>query len=72
MCPSKEDEFNEMLVSTSSEVLDFSDVILNFVYHSSSSPFVSELCGPAARYQPISITGVNAVLTGCRLLRSVK
>lgn len=45
MCPSKEDEFNEMLVSTSSDVLDFSDVILNLVYHS-SSPFVSELCDP--------------------------
>jgi len=44
MCPSKVDEFNEMLVSTSSEVLDFSDVILSFVYPSSSS-FVSEVCG---------------------------
>ena len=44
MCPSKVDEFNEMLVSTSSEVLDFSDVILSVVYPF-SSPFVSEVCG---------------------------
>lgn len=31
MCPGKEEEFNEVLVSTISEVLDFSDVILNFL-----------------------------------------
>jgi 5'-deoxynucleotidase YfbR-like HD superfamily hydrolase len=31
MCPSKEEEFNEIIVSTISEVLDFSEVILNFL-----------------------------------------
>ncbi len=31
MCPSKEEEFNKILVSTISEVLDFSDVIMNFL-----------------------------------------
>ena len=31
MCPNKADEFNKILISTISEVLDFSDVILNFL-----------------------------------------
>jgi len=31
MCPSKEEEFNEIIVSTISEVLDFSEVILGFL-----------------------------------------
>ncbi len=35
MCPDKE-EFNKVLVSTISEVLDFSDVILNFLELNSS------------------------------------
>ena len=36
MCPSKADEFNKILISKISEVLDFSDVILNFLELNSS------------------------------------
>jgi hypothetical protein len=36
MCPNKADAFNKILLATISEVLDFSDVVLNFLELNSS------------------------------------
>ena len=36
MCPNKADAFNKILIATISEVLDFSDVVLNFLELNSS------------------------------------